>query len=59
MSPPQEPRANEADLLEQRRDLREDTEPTEPPDADVEADPADLQEQSLPVPSEEEDWPDG
>jgi hypothetical protein len=56
---PQEPAANEADLLEQRRDLREDTEPAEAPDTDAEADPADLREQSLPVPSEEEDWPDG
>lgn len=49
-------RANEADVLEQQRDLREDTEPEEVPSAEVEADPADLQEQSLPVPSEEEDW---
>ncbi|MGH3756980.1 hypothetical protein [Actinophytocola sp.] len=53
--------ANEADVLEQQRDLTEDTEDTEPdevPSTDVEANPADLREQSLPVPSEEEDWPD-
>jgi len=51
-------RANEADLLEQQRELREDVEPEAPPSTDVEADPADLHEQSLTVPSEEEDWPD-
>jgi len=56
---PHEPSADEADVLEQRRALHEDTEPAEPPTADVEADPADLHEQSLPVPSEEEDWRDG
>lgn len=52
-------RADEADVLEQRRELREDAEPEEVPSADVEANPADLQEQALPVPSEEEDWRDG
>jgi len=51
-------RANEADVAEQQRDVREDTEPDEAPRADVEADPADVQEQSRPVPSEEEDWRD-
>jgi hypothetical protein len=47
--------ANEADVVEQRREVT-DVEPDEVPAADVEADPADLQEQSRPVPSEEEDW---
>jgi len=48
--------ANEADVAEQQRDLRDDTEPEdEAPSADVEADPADVQEQSRAVPSEEED----
>lgn len=58
MSP--EFRADEADVLEQQRDLRENAEPDEVPvpSADVEADPADVQEQSRVVPSEEEDWPD-
>jgi hypothetical protein len=52
-------RANEADVAEQQRDVREDIEPEEEtPRADVEADPADVQEQSRPVPSEEEDWRD-
>ena len=53
--------ANEADLLEQQRDVRAggDVEPEETPDADVEADPADVQDQSRPVPVEEEDWPVG
>jgi hypothetical protein len=54
--------ADEADVLEQQRDVREaDVEAEEPPSADVEADSADVHEQSLPVPSasEEEDWPDG
>jgi hypothetical protein len=51
-------RANEADVLEQQRELREDVEPEEVPSTEVEADPADLREQSLPVPSEEEDWRD-
>ncbi len=52
-------RADEADVLEQRRELREDPESGDlpPADPDVEADPADLQEQSVPVPSEEDDWP--
>jgi hypothetical protein len=49
--------ANEADVLEQMRDLRDD-EPDVPPTVDTEANPADVNEQSLPVPSEEEDWPD-
>jgi hypothetical protein len=47
---------NEADVAEQRRDLREDVEPDVVLAADVEADPADVQEQSRPVPAEEEDW---
>jgi hypothetical protein len=47
---------NEADVAEQRRDVREDVEPDEVLTADVEADPADVQEQSRPVPAEEEDW---
>ena len=52
-------RANEADVAEQQRDVREDIEPEEEtPRADVEADPADVQEQNRPVPSEEEDWRD-
>jgi hypothetical protein len=57
MSP--EFRANEADVAEQQRDLRDDIEPEdEAPSADVEADPADVQEQSRAVPSEDEDWRD-
>ena len=53
------PETNEADALEQRRELREDEEPVElPATIDVEADPADLTDQHRPVPSEEEDWPD-
>jgi hypothetical protein len=52
-------RANEADVAEQRRDLREDAEPeNKAPSAEVEADPADVQEQSRAVPSEEDDWRD-
>jgi hypothetical protein len=49
--------ANEADVLEQMRDLRDDAEPDIPPTMDTEANPADVSEQSLAVPSEEEDWP--
>ena len=49
--------ADEADVLEQQRELGEPS-PVETPNVDVEADPADLQEQSMPVPSEEEDRPD-
>ena len=48
--------ADEADVLDQRRELDEPS-PVSTPDVDVEADPADLQEQSVPVPSEEEDRP--
>jgi hypothetical protein len=51
-----EPGADEADVLEQRRELREDTEPDQPPSVEAEADPADLAEQSRSVPSEEEEW---
>ena len=51
-------RANEADVIEQQQDVR-DTEPEDQvPSTDVEADPADVQEQSRAVPSEEEDWRD-
>lgn len=50
--------ANEADVAEQHREVT-DVEPDEVPPVDVEADPADLQEQSRPVPSEEEDWREG
>ena len=52
--------ADPADVLEQRRPVREDDEPeTEPPpdEIDPEADPADVQEQLRTVPTEEEDWP--
>jgi hypothetical protein len=57
MTDPDEEPANEADVLEQQRELREDGVPDVAPSADVEADPADLQEQASPVPSEEdEDW---
>jgi hypothetical protein len=54
-----EPSANEADLLDQAREIGEAEEPEQPPVLDAEADPADVQEQSLPVPSEEEDRPNG
>lgn len=57
MTTPEFP-ANEADVLEQRRDVRDDPEPGNVPVLDAEADPADLQEQSRPVPAEEEDWPE-
>lgn len=50
--------ANEADVLEQMRDLRDDADEPMPPTLDAEADPADLSDQSRPVPSEEEDWRD-
>ena len=50
--------ADEADVLEQRRDLGDEPESVTTPSVDVEADPADLQEQNMPVPSEEEDRPD-
>lgn len=50
---------NEADFLEQTREVGEADEPEQPTASEVEANPADLQEQSLPVPSEEEDWRDG
>lgn len=49
---------DEADVLEQRRELRESDEPESPPPPDVEADPADVQEQLRPVPTEEEAWPE-
>lgn len=49
--------ADEADVLEQQQELGEPN-PVETPSVDVEADPADLQEQSVPVPSEDEDAPD-
>lgn len=54
------PETNEADVLEQQRELREDEEQPElPATLDVvEADPADVTDQNRPVPSEEEDWPD-
>lgn len=53
--------ANEADVLEQSREVGETDEPEQPeqPVTVGEADPTDVHEQSLPVPSEEEDWPDG
>lgn len=50
--------ADDADVLEQRRDLDEAAESGEVldvPSADVEADPADVQEQSRVVP-EDDDW---
>jgi len=50
--------ANEADVLDQSREVGEADEP-EQPVVVGEADPTDVQEQRLPVPSEEEDWPDG
>ncbi|MGH3879215.1 MAG: hypothetical protein ACRDSK_19480 [Actinophytocola sp.] len=50
--------ADEADVLEQRRELGDEPESVVTPNVDVEADPADLQEQNMPVPSEEEDRPD-
>lgn len=53
-----EPSANEADVLEQLQEVREGDEPEIPPAVEVEANPADVHEQSLPVPAEEEDWPD-
>ncbi|MCT2583413.1 hypothetical protein [Actinophytocola gossypii] len=49
---------NEADVLDQRREITEDEQVTPPPTVDTEVNPADLQEQNQPVPSEEEDWPD-
>ena len=48
---------NEADLAEQSREVGEAEEVEVPPMTD-DADPADRYEQSLPVPSEEEDWHD-
>lgn len=51
--------ANEADVLEQAREVGEAEEAERPTVLEAEADPADLHEQSLPVPSEEEDWRDG
>ena len=50
--------ADEADVLDQRRDLDDEPESVATPSVDVEADPAGLQEQNMPVPSEEEDRPD-
>lgn len=53
----QEPGANEADVLDQRRAVTADEEPEEPVTGSVvEADPADVRDQRLPVPAEEEDW---
>jgi len=54
------PEVNEADVLEQQRELaeNEEQEATPPTTVDAEADPADLSDQNRPVPSEEEDWPD-
>lgn len=50
--------ANEADVLEQLQEVGEADEPEIPPVSEVEANPADVHEQSMPVPAEEEDWPD-
>jgi hypothetical protein len=50
--------ADEADVLDQQRELSADVEPEEPPSAELEADPADLAEQSRSVPADEEEWPD-
>jgi hypothetical protein len=50
--------ADEADVLEQQRELRADAEPEEQPGVALEADEADLAEQSRSVPAEEEEWPD-
>jgi hypothetical protein len=53
--------ANEADLIDQRRDAREDLDDLEPaaaPTTDVEADPADVLEQGRSLPPEEEGWTD-
>lgn len=54
-----EPSANEADLLDQAREIGEAEESEQPSVLDAEADPADVQEQSLPVPSEEEERRNG
>jgi hypothetical protein len=55
------PDANPADVLEQSREVGETDEVTEPEPAPVvgEADPVDVHEQNVPVPAEDEDWPDG
>jgi hypothetical protein len=50
--------ANEADLAEQAREVAEAEQAEVPRTIDVEADPVDRFEQSVPVPSEEEDYPD-
>jgi acyl-CoA thioesterase len=51
-----EPTANEADLLEQQLDvLPAEDDDFRPIDQDVEADPADVQEQQRPVPAEDEE----
>ncbi|HEX2132792.1 MAG TPA: hypothetical protein VHH15_14670 [Actinophytocola sp.] len=52
------PETNEADVLDQRREITEDEQPPPPPTVDTEANPADLNEQNQPVPAEEEDWHD-
>ncbi|GAB3467972.1 hypothetical protein [Actinophytocola sediminis] len=58
-----EPSADEADILEQSRevgaDTGTDTEQEPPATADAEADSADLHDQSLPVPADDEDRRDG
>jgi hypothetical protein len=53
-----EPNADEADLVEQSQEVGEAEQPEVRPTMDVEANPADLHEQSQPVPTEEEDWHD-
>jgi hypothetical protein len=54
-----DPEINEADVLEQQRTLSDDDQEVVPSTIDTEADPADVSEQSRPVPSEEEDRRDG
>ena len=54
------PEVNEADLLDQQRELHDDQGDAEPPaTVDVEADPADVTEQNRALPPEDEEWSDG
>jgi hypothetical protein len=59
VNPDADPEATEADLLDQQRELHDDQDDVEPPNTvDAEADPADVTEQNLAVPPDEEDWSD-
>jgi hypothetical protein len=54
------PEADDADLLDQLRDVRDDDADVEPPSTlDTEADPADVTEQNQTVRLEDEEWSDG